>query len=270
MQITDIQTHSITTVTPCSEITDEQANYYYQLCDVIKKHQEGFLEVAGALFEVKKLNLWRVEHKSWRDFVTAKLGFSGAHADRMISLADFMREAKIAKLAGPSPNMNQAQELKRIGNPLKAARLWKIALTKAQARGKPKPSLEDVADLVELEIKAKDKSLVTTQDWVGNEVEGEMAKTFTTSRQLIDAKNEIKAIRKRLLAMAGAPGTELMSPGAITQALGGAESLLVSMIPHSICLNPACEGGCAACHGHGWVNERDWREQKRVLARGNF
>ena len=116
---------------------DEQTRktHYEQ---IVIKGQQTFIEVGQALLALKEEELFKVTHKTWKDYTQDTFGFSDRHARRLISSVeaaqDVCEDGSFGGPIGPAscPSSEAvARELVPLDTAKEREKLWKTAVNTA-------------------------------------------------------------------------------------------------------------------------------------------
>lgn len=123
-------------------LTDSEQQLRAKLEQVIFKGKQTFLDVGGALLNIRNLNLYRSTHDTFESYCKEVHGFTRSYAHRLIDAAEV---AELLPIGNKPKNEGQARELAKV-EPEKRAEVLEKAQEIADKEGRPMTA-RDIANV---------------------------------------------------------------------------------------------------------------------------
>jgi hypothetical protein len=139
---------TVATVVNDGSLTKNQKKRYVKLEKVIYKGKKTFMEVAGALVEIRDERLYRLEYKTFEEYCAKKWDIQPRHAYRLIDASEVVNNLKSVQL--------DTNEVLAIPDSESTARPYtklppekQVEASKLAAKKSPKPTAKQVAEAVD-------------------------------------------------------------------------------------------------------------------------
>jgi hypothetical protein len=127
------------------KLSQEERQTFAQYERTIQKYGEAFFEVGVALLSIREHRLYRETHRTFESYCDERLGFTKAHANRLIASVPVVKN--LASIDAKPKNLAQTRPLVRL-TPDQQQQAWGLASQKAAGNEVTAFALECAASTV--------------------------------------------------------------------------------------------------------------------------